>query len=73
MKYIIGTDNWPPKSKLSNVWDSKTIKIVTEKLIVPLLLLRAGRINIICVFTVDNVTLNQILVNFLSDKVLKTL
>ena len=74
MKHITGTDKLKsPKSKLSNVWDSKTIKIETEKLITLLLLLGKGRLNIICVFTVDNVTLNQILVNFLSDKVLKTL
>ena len=72
MKHITGTDKLKsPKSKLSNVWDSKTIKIETEKLITLLLLLGKGRLNIICVFTIDNVTLNQILVNFLPVKVLK--
>ena len=76
----------PLKPKLNNVWDVDisfsyhnrlgdntlvTNIILTQKLIVLLLLIGARRFNVICVFTVDNVTLNETLVNVLPKKVLK--
>lgn len=43
----------------------------TQKRVVLLLLLEVLRFSAICVFTVENVTLNEMLTNFLAKKVRK--
>ena len=85
MKAIIGIfevrSPWP---KLSNAWEVDilfmyferfkdntwlTNMIFTQKLYVLLLLLRSHSISTIFMFTVDDMTLNQISVTFLPNKV----
>ena len=85
-KYRTGLFNLrPPKPKLSFAWDvdilfrnfeqgdsnSLSNKLLTQKLLILLLLLGAHRISTVKLFSVSNMVLNDLSVNFIPTELLK--
>ena len=86
-KYMTGIFNLrPPKSRLSFLWDVDILFryfkqqgdncllsdiILTQKLIILLLLLRAHRLSTIKLFSINNMALNDLPVTFIPTEVLK--